>query len=420
MTKLMLVEDDNNLREIYGARLQAEGYEIVSAKDGEEALALAVKERPDLIISDVMMPKISGFDMLDILRSTPETKDTKVIMMTALSQKEDQERGEKLGADRYLVKSQVTLEDVVRVVDEVVKGDSAAVNAVVEQATQAPTIPAPTTALPAPLPTPAVAPVPVAPAPVTPVVAPTPAAPQPVVQAAAPAAQVAALPVAPIAQPATPPAAPAPIPPQPVQAPVATPMDNNVQQSQPIPPAQIPSPAPVEPQESAPTNPIHANPPSKPEEAAHRSKVIQPITDMQKPDINELMARESPDLAVAQPVEAATPTVNKADPQPTAEEEAIIARKVAADKDQVDLAAPSLQSEQEALQSQIDALSKQQADDSPEIEKSNAAPTINPPQPQAVQPNPPVPAGPVAGLVTDQPATPASPGAVLNPNDISL
>ena len=100
MTKLMLVEDDNNLREIYGARLQAEGYEIVSAKDGEEALALAVKERPDLIISDVMMPKISGFDMLDILRSTTETKHTKVIMMTALSQKEDQERGEKLGADR--------------------------------------------------------------------------------------------------------------------------------------------------------------------------------------------------------------------------------------------------------------------------------------------------------------------------------
>lgn len=119
MTKLMLVEDDNNLREIYGARLQAEGYDIVSAKDGEEALALAVKEKPDLIISDVMMPKISGFDMLDILRSTTETKHTKVIMMTALSQKEDQERGEKLGADKYLVKSQVTLEDVVRVVGEV-------------------------------------------------------------------------------------------------------------------------------------------------------------------------------------------------------------------------------------------------------------------------------------------------------------
>lgn len=124
MAKIMLVEDDNNLREIYEARLLAEGYEIVSAKDGEEALALAVKEKPDLIISDIMMPKISGFDMLDILRSTPETKNTKVVMMTALSQVEDKNRAEKLGADRYLVKSQVTLEDVARVAREVLEGTS--------------------------------------------------------------------------------------------------------------------------------------------------------------------------------------------------------------------------------------------------------------------------------------------------------
>lgn len=124
MAKIMLVEDDNNLREIYGARLLAEGYEIVSAQDGEEALALAVKEKPDLIISDVMMPRISGFDMLDILRNAPETKNTKVIMMTALSQAEDKSRADKLGADRYLVKSQVTLEDVANVVHEVLEGDS--------------------------------------------------------------------------------------------------------------------------------------------------------------------------------------------------------------------------------------------------------------------------------------------------------
>lgn len=115
----MLVEDDNNLREIYGARLSAEGYEIVFAQDGEEALALAVKEKPELIVSDVMMPKISGFDMLDILRNAPETRSTKVIMMTALSQEEDKERAKKLGADKYLVKSQVTLEDVVKAVKSV-------------------------------------------------------------------------------------------------------------------------------------------------------------------------------------------------------------------------------------------------------------------------------------------------------------
>ena len=119
MSKILLVEDDKSLREIYGVRLSAEGYEIVAAGDGEEALAIAVKERPDLIISDVMMPKISGFDMLDILRATPETKDLKVIMMTALSSEDQRQRGESLGANRYLVKSQVGIEDVVRAVHEV-------------------------------------------------------------------------------------------------------------------------------------------------------------------------------------------------------------------------------------------------------------------------------------------------------------
>lgn len=125
MSKVMLVEDDDSLREIYSIRLTAEGYTIVSAKDGEEALAVAVRERPDLIISDVMMPKISGFDMLDILRSTPETATIKVIMMTALSSEDQRVRGENLGADRYLVKSQVGIEDVVNVVHDVL-GDRGA------------------------------------------------------------------------------------------------------------------------------------------------------------------------------------------------------------------------------------------------------------------------------------------------------
>ena len=173
MAKVMLVEDDNNLREIYEARLLAEGYEIVSAKDGEEALALAVKEKPDLIISDVMMPKISGFDMLDILRSTPETKSTKVVMMTALSQVDDKNRAEKLGADRYLVKSQVTLEDVARVTREVLEGTPAAAAAskpatIVSEptgggasaiVTPSPTEPS-TTPTPAPMPTPTPTPAP--------------------------------------------------------------------------------------------------------------------------------------------------------------------------------------------------------------------------------------------------------------------
>src|SRR6185312_13196191 len=126
MAKLMLVEDDNNLREIYEARLQAEGYTIVSASDGEEALVVAKAEKPDLIISDVMMPKISGFEMLDILRNTEGLKDVKVIMLTALGQTDDQQRAHKLGADRYLVKSQVTLEDIVKVAHDLLDNQSAA------------------------------------------------------------------------------------------------------------------------------------------------------------------------------------------------------------------------------------------------------------------------------------------------------
>ena len=122
--KVMVVEDDTALREIYSIRITAEGYDVVSAGDGEEALAVAVREKPDLILSDVMMPKISGFDMLDILRNTPETANIKVIMMTALSSDDQRTRGENLGADRYLVKSQVGIEDVVNAIHDVL-GDKA-------------------------------------------------------------------------------------------------------------------------------------------------------------------------------------------------------------------------------------------------------------------------------------------------------
>lgn len=133
MAKIMLVEDDNNLREIYEARLAAEGYELVSARDGEEALAMASKEQPDLVISDVMMPKISGFEMLDILRNTDGLKQLKVIMLTALGQAEDKIRADSLGADRYLVKSQVTLEDIVKATHDLL--DTPAAQSVPAQAT---------------------------------------------------------------------------------------------------------------------------------------------------------------------------------------------------------------------------------------------------------------------------------------------
>ncbi|OVE78641.1 hypothetical protein BVY00_02280 [bacterium G20] len=120
-SKILLVEDDNNLREIFEMRLQAEGYQTLTASDGEEALVVALREKPELIIADIMMPKMSGFEMLETLRAAPDTSQIKVVMMTALGQAEDQARGEKLGVVKYLVKSQVTLEDFVRVVKEVLQ-----------------------------------------------------------------------------------------------------------------------------------------------------------------------------------------------------------------------------------------------------------------------------------------------------------
>ena len=157
MSKIMVVEDEANLREIYSIRITAEGYDVVSAGDGEEALAVAVREKPDLILSDVMMPKISGFDMLDILRSTPETANIKVIMMTALSADDQRERGERLGANRYLVKSQVGIEDVINAIHEVL-GDKEPANVTSApsetQSPEAPTTSSETIAAPTPAPVP--------------------------------------------------------------------------------------------------------------------------------------------------------------------------------------------------------------------------------------------------------------------------
>jgi DNA-binding response OmpR family regulator len=129
MPKILLVEDDVNLREIFEMRLKAEGYDTLTAGDGEEALDVAMKQKPDLIIADVMMPKLSGFEMLESLRAVPEMANTRAIMMTALGQAEDRARGEKLGVLKYLVKSQVTLEDFVRVVRGILSPDNSAAGA---------------------------------------------------------------------------------------------------------------------------------------------------------------------------------------------------------------------------------------------------------------------------------------------------
>lgn len=111
--KILLVEDDEALSAVYKSRLELEGFETRTVNNGEDALAAALDFRPDLILLDAMMPKISGFDVLDILRNTHETSDIRVVMLTALSQQKDKERAESLGVNDYLVKSQVVIGDVV-------------------------------------------------------------------------------------------------------------------------------------------------------------------------------------------------------------------------------------------------------------------------------------------------------------------
>ncbi len=111
--KLLLVEDDVALSGVYKSRMELEGFEVREVNNGEDALSAAIDFKPDLILLDAMMPKISGFDVLDILRNTPETGNIRIIMLTALSQPKDKERAEALGVDDYLVKSQVVIGDVV-------------------------------------------------------------------------------------------------------------------------------------------------------------------------------------------------------------------------------------------------------------------------------------------------------------------
>jgi DNA-binding response OmpR family regulator len=113
LKKILLVEDDDSLASVYEVRLDAEGFAVKRVANGEDALAAAISYHPDLILLDAMMPRISGFDVLDILRNTPETNNVRVIMLTALSQQSDIDRAKALGVDDYLVKSQVVISDVV-------------------------------------------------------------------------------------------------------------------------------------------------------------------------------------------------------------------------------------------------------------------------------------------------------------------
>jgi two-component system phosphate regulon response regulator PhoB len=112
--RILLVEDDDSLASTYLARIEAEGFTVRRVNNGEDALAAAREFRPDLVLLDVMMPKISGLEVLDILRNTPDTANLKIIILTALGQEGDKQRAADLGADDYLVKSQVVISDVMK------------------------------------------------------------------------------------------------------------------------------------------------------------------------------------------------------------------------------------------------------------------------------------------------------------------
>ena len=103
---ILLADDDENLVEMYGERLKLSGYKVTIARNGEEALQAVEKDKPDIILLDVMMPKLDGYGTLSALKSDPKTKDIPVVMLSALIQDLNMKKASEWGADEYLVKSE--------------------------------------------------------------------------------------------------------------------------------------------------------------------------------------------------------------------------------------------------------------------------------------------------------------------------
>lgn len=113
MKKILFIEDESALQKTFGEILRQEGYEMISALDGETGLRLAKSEKPDLILLDLILPKMHGFDVLKKLKEDNETKDIPVIVLTNLEDIKDVDRAIELGATTYLVKAQYSLEEIV-------------------------------------------------------------------------------------------------------------------------------------------------------------------------------------------------------------------------------------------------------------------------------------------------------------------
>lgn len=112
MKTILFIEDESALQKTFGDLLTQEGYEMISALDGEIGLKLAKKEKPDLILLDLILPKVHGFEVLKKLKEEPETKNIPIIILTNLEGVGDVDKALALGATTYLVKAQYTLEEV--------------------------------------------------------------------------------------------------------------------------------------------------------------------------------------------------------------------------------------------------------------------------------------------------------------------
>lgn len=120
-TKILVVEDEGSLLDLYEFALIKEGFEVITCTNGEDGIALAIEHKPDLILLDILMPKVDGFSMLKEIKNLPDTKKIPVIIFSNLSQKEEIEKGFKLGAEDYIVKTSVTPEELIRKVKEFLK-----------------------------------------------------------------------------------------------------------------------------------------------------------------------------------------------------------------------------------------------------------------------------------------------------------
>ena len=121
MKKILFIEDESALQKTFGDILRRESYKMISALDGETGLKLAKSQKPDLILLDLILPKIHGFEVLKKLKEDKETKDIPVIVLTNLEGVGDVDKALGLGATTYLVKAQYSLEEVVEKIKKALK-----------------------------------------------------------------------------------------------------------------------------------------------------------------------------------------------------------------------------------------------------------------------------------------------------------